>query len=279
MNQDTEATLATPPTCPRFGIHLPICLILLMLTACQNAGHRAEAHDSTITVLYIGDERILGPYWEMPAKFLMFLPLVTYDQSGQLQPRLAERWEHSPDYRTWTFHLRQDVNWHDGVPVTAHDIKFTLELFSHPDVLRFPPKFLSIDILDEFTLRLTYTKPTDALNTWTVYYPKHLLRDLDPKEFYQWKFWKRPVGNGPYRYIRHVPQTMIELELGNNHSLSLFGNDSGSMELADFRGFVAAWIATQFCIYQKNPSHFCVVNRFCSSSCCSRRVRNHTVFS
>ncbi|MHC4489773.1 MAG: ABC transporter substrate-binding protein, partial [Planctomycetota bacterium] len=47
---------------------------------------------------------------------------------------------------------------------------------------------------------------------WDVYYPKHLLENLDPKEFTSWKFWTEPVGNGPYRYVRHVPRTMIELE-------------------------------------------------------------------
>ncbi len=144
----------------------------------------------------------------------MFLPLVTRDQSGQVQPRLAQRWQHSNDYREWTFHLRQDVRWHDGIPVTAHDIKFTLELFAHPDVLYdgIWRGIKSITVPDDWTLRITYTRPTDALYTWTVYYPRHLLKDLEPKEFYDWEFWTHPVGNGPYRYVRHVPKTMIELE-------------------------------------------------------------------
>jgi peptide/nickel transport system substrate-binding protein len=45
-----------------------------------------------------------------------------------------------------------------------------------------------------------------------VYWPKHLLERLDPKKFWDWEFWTHPVGNGPYRYVRHVPNTMVELE-------------------------------------------------------------------
>ncbi|MHC4596183.1 MAG: ABC transporter substrate-binding protein [Planctomycetota bacterium] len=40
---------------------------------------------------------------------------------------------------------------------------------------------------------------------------------MDPKEFTSWKFWTEPVGNGPYRYVRHVPRTMIELEANPDH--------------------------------------------------------------
>jgi peptide/nickel transport system substrate-binding protein len=71
----------------------------------------------------------------------------------------------------------------------------------------------SVLVLDEYTLTVTWKRPNPyGLDAWTQFYPKHLLEDLDPAEFYDWNFWKHPVGNGPYRYVRHVPGTMIELE-------------------------------------------------------------------
>jgi peptide/nickel transport system substrate-binding protein len=45
-----------------------------------------------------------------------------------------------------------------------------------------------------------------------VYYPRHLLEGLDPARFFEWDFWVRPVGTGPYRYVRHVEKTLVELE-------------------------------------------------------------------
>lgn len=190
---------------------------VITFSACGFSDRTSPTESSTVTVLFEGDEWLLGPAADDGQKFLMFLPLVR-GYAHEATDRLAERWEHSPDYRTWTFYLRDDVRWHDGVPVTAHDVVFSLELFTHPDVL-FPTDFLqwveSFSAPDDhtFTIRWTIPRgPSDALPGWTVFYPKHVLEGLDPGEFYQWDFWTRPIGNGPYRYVRHVPKTMMELE-------------------------------------------------------------------
>ncbi|HUG42390.1 MAG TPA: ABC transporter substrate-binding protein [Longimicrobiales bacterium] len=153
------------------------------------------------------------------SRYLLFLPLVTLE-GLEVRPRLARSWEHSPDYRTWTFHLREDVRWHDGVPVTAHDIVFSLELFAHPDVLWAPGirrDYDSISVPDDHTIIMHLKRPASPppvgvpFRPWVVFFPKHLLQDLDPADFSEWDFWSRPVGNGPYRFVRRVPQTMFEL--------------------------------------------------------------------
>ena len=54
---------------------------------------------------------------------------------------------------------------------------------------------------------------------WTIFLPRHLLEDLDPGAFYDWDFWTHPVGNGPYRYVRHVPKTMIAFEANPDYFL------------------------------------------------------------
>lgn len=191
-----------------------VCLVALSGIQCKRESDRGKFDSSTVTILYCCDERVLGPYWRYTPQFLVFLPLVTRNEHGKLVGRLAERWEHSTDYRTWTIHLRKNVFWQDGVRVTAHDIKFTLELLSHPEVLAEPPGAYSINVLDDSTYTITFHKQTSysALDDYQVYYPKHLLEDLDPKDFENWDFWIHPVGNGPYRYVRHIPKTMMALE-------------------------------------------------------------------
>ena len=150
-------------------------------------------------------------------KFLLFLELATPDEHGVLEGRLAKSWERSPDYREWMIHLRTDVRWHDGVPVTAHDIKFTVDLWNHPEVLYPENPIESVKVVDDSTFIMTY-KAGNAWDVywypgyWTVFYPKHLLEHLDPAEFNQWEFWERPIGNGPFRFVRHTPQTMVEFE-------------------------------------------------------------------
>lgn len=210
---------------------------------------------SRVAILYIGDERIFGPYWSVEAWFLMFLPLVSRDASGEITPRLAQRWEHSADSRRWTFHLRSDVRWHDGVPTTAYDVKFTLELQSRPDIL-FDDAWSDVDsiaVRDDTTLIIHYRRPKDALNTWMVYWPKHLLERLDPKQFWEWDFWTHPVGNGPYRYVRQVPKTMVELEANPDfysgrpkigHVILKFGGTAPVTELLSGNVDILSWIST-----------------------------------
>jgi len=96
--------------------------------------------------------------------------------------------------------------------VTAHDIEFNIKLWRHPDLAWYGGGPIdSVHVIDDHTLTLFLRSPgTTWMLTWDVYYPKHLLEDLDPKEFFEWDFWTHPVGNGPYRYVRHDPETHIE---------------------------------------------------------------------
>ncbi len=195
------------------------CCLALAALACGRPDERRAAEGSTVTVLYPVDEWGLGPYWSQPSQFLVFLPLVERNAAGELENVLARGWEHSPDYRSWTIHLRTDVRWHDGVPVTAHDIKFTLDLLAEADTWGVVPGSYTVTVLDDSTYTIRYEKQAigSPLDDYTVYYPKHLLEGLDPQRFYEWEFWLHPIGNGPYRYVRTLPQTMIELEANPNY--------------------------------------------------------------
>jgi len=175
-------------------------------------GLRTDQQRNSVTILYPYDETVLGPTMNEPAQFLIFLPLVAWNPRGELEGRLAEYWEHSRDYRTWTVQSRDGIYWPDGVPVTADDIKFNLDLRSRPDVWWFEPGSFEARVLDRRTFTITYNRSGSLMDDWTVYYPKHRLENLDPKNFYSWDFWTHPVGNGPYRHVRTVPKTMLHLE-------------------------------------------------------------------
>lgn len=201
---------ATSARC-KFGF----CVCLAALASVQCSGvERSQAAGSTFTVLYPGDERT----WP---RFLAFLELALPDETGKMQGRLAKSWEHTPDYRTWTYHIRTDVRWHDGAPVTAHDVKFTFDLIMHPDVLQRAPGSYTTSVPDDSTFVIAYgggsiqTEPEH----WPAILPKHLVQDLPPAGYEDWDFWTRPIGNGPYRYVRHVPKTFIEFEAHPDYAL------------------------------------------------------------
>ncbi len=144
---------------------------------------------------------------------LVFLPLFFMDEEGRPHPGLLASWEHSEDYTEWTLHLRKEVKWHDGTPVTSRDVKFTLELITDPGLMYETKFFEEITCADDLTCLLRSERPFNALAySWYGICPAHLLEDLDKSEFFSWEFWKQPVGNGPDRYVRHVPEVMVELE-------------------------------------------------------------------
>jgi peptide/nickel transport system substrate-binding protein len=71
---------------------------------------------------------------------LLFSKFVKYDDHFQLVPDLitavptVENGGISADHRTYTYHLRANARWHDGVPVTSKDAKFTYEIIMDPKV-------------------------------------------------------------------------------------------------------------------------------------------------
>jgi len=191
----------------------------LVLVAAGCTEPQSTNADNTLTVAWeLGD--LADAFTDNSPMYLLFLPLVARNADGELEGRLAERWEHSPDYRNWTVHLRQGVRWHDGVPVTAHDVKFTLDLLSSPEWLYVQPGGFTVTVLDDSTytieyhhLRASHDGKGSPLDDYTIYYPRHLLEHLDPGDFDSFLSWlTHPVGNGPYRYVGYLPHIMMEFE-------------------------------------------------------------------
>ncbi len=207
----------------RTGKGVLLWIVVIATVSCGSETPGGTPSDGEILTLLSPSspgDRIFTPDW--PAKFLIFLPLAERNAEGELEPRLARSWEHSDDYRSWTIHLRTDVRWHDGVPVTANDIAFTLGLMKHPTVGYHPPDAYEVVVLDDSTYSLEYRReaPGNPFDEWTAYLPKHLLEGLDPERFWEWEFWARPVGNGPYRFGRHVPNTAFVLEVNSDYYLA-----------------------------------------------------------
>jgi ABC-type transport system substrate-binding protein len=133
---------------------LLVCCIAITSSGCgEGTGlttARSNSESSELTVLVDADEHMLGPNWDIEAKFLVFEPLVEVGAEGNLQPRLLRAWEQREE-GAWVLHLDSRARWHDGVPVTAHDIAFSVELQGRPDVGYISPS-ISTEVLDDSTL-------------------------------------------------------------------------------------------------------------------------------
>lgn len=133
-------------------------------------------------------------------------------------PKLATDWEISDDKLTFTFHLRHDVKWHDGVPFNADDVIYSYEQIQNPKVdaphLRVYYKDIKkVEKLDDYTVRFTYARPYFKALEFCGGIPivaKHIFDD--GKDFNTNPAGRHPIGTGPYKFVRWDTNKKIVLE-------------------------------------------------------------------
>ena len=155
--------------------------------------------------------------------------------TDEVEPALAESWEHSDDGLTWTFYLRTDVRWHDGEPFTARDVDFTFNriIYNHdiPTSTRAAFQFryldaagawqeapMTVTTVDDYTVQFVLPTPFAPFlrSMGTAIYPRHILEphvdagtfnevwgvDTDPSEV---------VGTGPFTIESYVQDERVLL--------------------------------------------------------------------
>jgi peptide/nickel transport system substrate-binding protein len=161
-------------------------------------------------------------------KHMLFTPLVRYDEKLRVQPYLARSWEESDT--SVTFHLRDDLRWHDGRPVTAEDVKFTFDLAKNPETASLlASAYLALvdraTVVDSQTIHFHYSAPhAQALEDfWWPPLPKHLLQGVAPAELTQAPFNQEPVGSGPFRFVSWTRNQELALEANPDFPRELGG--------------------------------------------------------
>lgn len=152
-----------------------------------------------------------------------------WDDETKVCPALAESWEANDDFTTWTFQVRSGVLWHDGVPFTADDVTYWMNLFVNGatagDKVRLPGvargqfgDFQKVETLDGNRVRVSLNSPDPfylealGLHRIPIFQPKHLFEpaiaagnvNVAPADLGY-------VGTGPFKFKSYEPGVAIEL--------------------------------------------------------------------
>ncbi len=143
----------------------------------------------------------------------VFEGLVLYDETGAIIPGLAESWEISEDGLTYTFHLRDDVNFHNGQHMTADDVIYTYQQLSGLESggEAISSKFTDITNLeapDEYTVVITL----GAVNASFLQLTKVA---VVPKDYTDQA--TAPIGTGPFKFVEYTPGQRIVLEKNEDY--------------------------------------------------------------
>ena len=134
---------------------------------------------------------------------MVFEKLMKMDKDGNYQGVLAESWEYEDDTHL-VFHLRKGVKFHNGDPMTAEDVKWSLIRAANSAHVSSKASFINQDditIIDDNTIKVGYLYPNASAyaafsNVGLSILPSKLYANADTADIY-----KNPIGTGPYKYV------------------------------------------------------------------------------
>lgn len=210
----------------KFSFLLPVLLSSLLLGATFGEPNPKAKVGGTFTFNLRGEPNTLHPikaidfYSRRIFDYTMDSLALQNANTGEFEPRLAEKWEISKDQKTLTFTLREGLVFHDGHPLTAEDVVFSFDVILNPDyeshfLKPFYENLEKIESRDSktivFTAKRAYYKTFDQIAN-RIILPKHIYGN--PKGASSKN--KDLVGSGPYK--------MSEFNRGDKITLKRFSD-------------------------------------------------------
>ncbi len=138
-------------------------------------------------------------------------------REGNYQPNLAESWEVSEDGRTWTFQLRQGIQFHKGYgEFTAEDVAFTYgEVNTDPAWGGNHNAYadLEIEVIDDYTVAITTPVPNANFPILVANVGAgHIISKAAFEEKGMEGYREDPIGTGPFQFVEHIPNDIVLVE-------------------------------------------------------------------
>lgn len=169
----------------------------------------APAYGGTYTEGVVGQPRFINPIYgetndvDRTLISLVYSGLMTYDKDGNLARDLTESYEISEDGRVYSFQIKDNVYWHDGVKLTVDDVLYTIKTIQNSNY-KSPLRANWLDVnaqkLSDNSFSFTLSAPYNSFleNATIKIIPQHIWKNVLPENFTLSSYNLRPVGSGPY---------------------------------------------------------------------------------
>jgi len=235
-------------------------LSLVMAFSLLIAGCRSAPEETPTTVtqggvlnLYSIDPLTLDPGISGDATshqyvLQLFSGLARLDDNLEPTPDIAREWQVSDDGRTYTFHLRQDVRFHNGREVKAQDFKYSWQRACDPDtgsltaatflgdivgvkkVLAGESNEISgVTVIDDYTLRVTIDAPKSYFLSKLTYPTAFVVDRANIETGENW--WRNPNGTGPFKLKEWEENSSLILEKNELYYGKMANVDSVAFQL------------------------------------------------
>ncbi len=172
----------------------------------------APAYSGTYSEGVVGQPRFINPIYgetddiDRSLIDLVYSGLMTYDKDGKLINDLVKSYQVSDDGKTYTFQLKDNLFWQDGIKLTSDDVIYTIKTIQNSDYkspLR--ANWLDVDIKKNsdtsFAVALGTPYNSFLENCTLKIIPQHIWKNVLPENFALSSYNLQPVGSGPYSFV------------------------------------------------------------------------------
>lgn len=198
-----------------------IFTICLSLFSVNTFGMKDNQFKDTLIIAQRADVKTLDPQKSIDTISnkvinLMFESLLTLDENLTVVPQLATSWEQVDNLNT-VFHLRKDVTFHNGEPLTSEDVVFSLNRARSSAQVgyNFTP-IIDIKAIDKYTVQVTTDKPFGAILKYLSSVGGSIVSKKAVEESGN-AFSQNPIGSGPYKFKEWIPGDKIVVEAFVNY--------------------------------------------------------------
>lgn len=210
-----------------YGLLVFLIVLSSFIAGCSNtsSGDGTNGEDkTTLVIAQSADITTLDPQNSLSTTGdrvfrNMFSRLFSRDEKMEIQPEVVESYENINE-ETWQFKLKEGITFHNGDPLTAEDVKYSLERVMTDQTLKEYPYFTQlkeVNVVDATTVEIQTDGPMPTILSLLAKSGADILPSKYIEEVGMEEFQKNPIGSGPYKFVEWSRDEKVVLEANDDY--------------------------------------------------------------